>query len=58
MKVVKKKGENGMIHLDVTASTAEVSEALNNAGVQFCNQMGIPPVPDNLIGMLDDSMQV
>ena len=46
MKVVKKKGENGMIHLDVTASTAEVSEALNNAGVQFCNQMGIPPVPD------------
>lgn len=46
MKVVKKKGENGMIHLDVTASTAEVSEALNNAGVVFCNQMGIPPVPN------------
>lgn len=46
MKVVKKKAENGMIHLDVTASTAEVSEALNNAGVQFCNQMGIPPVPN------------
>ena len=46
MKVVKKKGENGMIHLDVTASTQDVSEALNTAGVQFCNQMGIPPVPN------------
>ena len=46
MKVVKKKGENGMVHLDVTASTAEVSEALNAAGIQFCNQMGIAPMPD------------
>ena len=46
MKVVKKKGENGMFHLDVTASTAEVSEALNAAGIQFCNQMGIAPTPD------------
>ena len=46
MKVVKKKGEDGLIHLDCTASTAEVSEVLNNAGVQFCNQMGIAPVPD------------
>ena len=46
MKVIKKKGENGLIHLDVTASTSEVSEVLNNAGIQFCNQMGIAPVPD------------
>ena len=43
MKVIKKKGENGLIHLDATASTSDVSEALNNASIQFCNQMGIYP---------------
>ena len=43
MKVVKKKGDNGLIHLDVTASTSEVSEALNRASIQFCQQMGIRP---------------
>ena len=44
MKVVKKKGENGALVLDVTASTSEVSEALNNASIQFCQQMQIRPM--------------
>ena len=44
MKVVKKKGENGHVILDATASTSEVSEALNGASFAFCNQMGIRPV--------------
>ena len=45
MKVVKKKGENGFLLYDVTASTQEVSQALNQASEQFCQQMGIAPVP-------------
>ena len=44
MKVVKKKGENGHITLDVTASSSEVSDALNRASYAFCSQMGIRPV--------------
>lgn len=44
MKVVKKKGENGHISLDVTASSSEVSEALNQASIAFCAQMGIRPM--------------
>ena len=44
MKVVKKKGENGFLQYDVTASTQEVSQALNQASEQFCMQMGIQPV--------------
>lgn len=44
MKVVKKKGENGFLKYDVTASTQEVSQALNQASEQFCQQMGIQPV--------------
>lgn len=44
MKVVKKKGENGFLQYDVTASTQEVSQALNQASEQFCTQMGIAPV--------------
>ena len=45
MKVVKKKGENGFLTYEVTASTQEVSQALNQASEQFCAQMGIAPVP-------------
>ncbi len=44
MKVVKKKGENGFLIYDATASTQEVSQALNQASEQFCQQMGIAPV--------------
>jgi len=44
MKVVKKKGEDGYLQYDCTASTQEVSQALNQASEQFCQQMGIPPV--------------
>lgn len=44
MKVVKKKTDNGHVLLDVTASTAEVSQALNQASEQFCVQMNIQPV--------------
>ena len=46
MKVVKKKGTDGMIILDVTVSTAEVSEALNIASINFCSQMHIMPSKD------------
>ena len=46
MKVLKKKGAEGHVALDVTASTQEVSEALNNASYAFCNPMGIRPVKD------------
>ena len=44
MKVVKKKGENGFLKYDVTASSQDVSQALNQASEQFCAQMGIQPV--------------
>lgn len=43
MKVVKKTGEDGHIKLDVTASSSEVSEALQQASISFCGQMGIQP---------------
>ena len=43
MKVVKKKQANGHIKLDATASSAEVSNALNQASEQFCAQMNIRP---------------
>ena len=46
MKVVKKKGEDGHVALDVTASSSEVSEALNQASIAFCAQMGIRPMKD------------
>ena len=44
MKVVKKRVEDDFIVLDVTASTAEVSEALHAGAVAFCKQMGIHPL--------------
>ncbi|MBQ3328744.1 MAG: trigger factor [Eggerthellaceae bacterium] len=43
MKVVKKKQDNGHIRLDVTASTSDVTDALNKACEVFCRQMGIHP---------------
>jgi len=43
MKVVKKKTDDGHIKLDVTASTSDVSDALNRASEVFCMQMGIRP---------------
>lgn len=45
MKVVKKKGEGDFVNLDVTVSSAEVAEALNQAGMVFCGQMGLRPEP-------------
>lgn len=44
MKVLKKKGADGHVALDVTVSTSEVSEALNQASLAFCSQMGIRPM--------------
>ena len=44
MKVVKKKQADGHVRLDATASTSEVSTALNQASEQFCAQMNIQPV--------------
>ena len=43
MKVVKKKGEDGFVILDATASSQEVSNALNQASQVFCQQMGLRP---------------
>lgn len=43
MKVVKKKGEGDFVVLDVTASSQEVSNALNQASQVFCQQMGLNP---------------
>ena len=45
MKVVKKPMEDGFFQYDCTASTQEVSQALNQASEQFCASMGIQPVP-------------
>ena len=45
MKVVKKPIEDGFFQYDCTASTQEVSQALNQASEQFCASMGIQPVP-------------
>ncbi len=44
MKVVKKPIEDGYFQYDCTASTQEVSQALNQASEQFCGSMGIQPV--------------
>ena len=41
MKVVQKKTNDGVIELDCTASTADVSMVLNAMQRQFCMQMGI-----------------
>lgn len=43
MKVAKKKGEGDFTLLDVTVSSAEVGDALNQAGMVFCGQMGLQP---------------
>ena len=43
MKVVKKKADDGFVLLDCTASSQEVSEALNQASQAFCAQMGLRP---------------
>lgn len=45
MKVVKKPAEDGFFLYECTASTQEVSQALNQASEQFCVSMGIQPVP-------------
>lgn len=44
MKVVKKKTEDGFVHLDVTASSADVSDALAQAIKVFCSQSNLKPV--------------
>ena len=43
MKVVKKKADDGFVFLDATASSQEVSNALNHASQVFCQQMGLRP---------------
>ena len=43
MKVVKKKKEDDFVLLDCTASSQEVSDALNQASQVFCSQMGLRP---------------
>ena len=43
MKVIKKNTDDGHIKLDVTVSTSEVSDALDQSAIQFCNTMGIRP---------------
>ena len=43
MKVAKKKADDGFVLLDCTASSQEVSEALNQASQVFCSQMGLRP---------------
>ena len=43
MKVVKKKADDGFVILDATASSQEVSNALNQASQVFCRQMGLRP---------------
>lgn len=44
MKVVKGRSDGGMIHLDVTASSADVAEALAQATAAFCAQNNLRPV--------------
>lgn len=43
MKVVKKKTDGDFTVLDAAVSSAEVSDALNQASIVFCNQMGLRP---------------
>ena len=43
MKVVKRKGDDGFVTLEATASSQEVSNALNQASQVFCQQMGLRP---------------
>lgn len=43
MKVSKKKAEGAYVLLEATASSQEVSDALNQASQIFCSQMGLAP---------------
>ena len=43
MKVVKKKQDDGFVAIEATASSQEVSDALNQASQVFCGQMGLRP---------------
>ena len=44
MKVVKKKSGDELVHLEATASSSEVSDALAQATMAFCSQMNLRPV--------------
>lgn len=45
MKVSKKHTDGDLVTLEVTCSSAEVGDALNQAGAAFCGQMGLQPEP-------------
>ena len=42
MKVIQKKLDDGVVLLEATASTSEVSSVLYTAQLNFCQQMGLP----------------
>ena len=44
MKVVKKKANDEIVHLEATASSAEVSDVLRQAALAFCSQNNVRPV--------------
>ena len=52
MKVTQKKLDDGRLLLDAVASTAEVSNALNNAHLAFAQQMGMRPERDKTVAMV------
>ncbi len=45
MKVSKKHTDGDLITLEATVSSAEVGDALNQAGAVFCVRMGLQPTP-------------
>lgn len=45
MKVIQKKLDDGVVLLEATASTSEVSSVLHTAQLNFCQQMGVRPLP-------------
>ena len=49
MKVTQKKLDDGTLFIDAVASTAEVSNALNNAHLAFAQQMGMRPEKDKTV---------
>ena len=49
MKVTQKKLDDGRLLIDAVASTAEVSNALNNAHLAFAQQMGMRPEKDKTV---------
>ncbi|MDR2715440.1 MAG: trigger factor family protein, partial [Coriobacteriaceae bacterium] len=56
MKVTQKKLEDGKLHLEATATVAEVEQAFNAAQVAFAQQMNLRPQPEKTIDQVAEEV--